>query len=45
MYVATIEIKNQMPYIFINGQPLSTGQTQAPMPGNNEIPQTNENVK
>lgn len=44
-YASTIEIKNQLPYIFINGQPLSTGQTQAPMPGNNEIPQTNENVK
>jgi len=44
-YASTIEIKNQLPYIFINGQPLSTGQTQAPMPGNNETPQTNENVK
>jgi hypothetical protein len=44
-YVTTIEIKNQIPYVYINGQPIAAGQTQAPMPGNNQLPQTNEGVK
>lgn len=45
MYVATIEIKNQMPYIFINGQPLTGVQTQPSMPGTNPFPQTDEGEK
>lgn len=36
-YVATVEIKNQMPYIFINGQPLTGIQSQTPMLDNNSI--------
>jgi hypothetical protein len=38
-YIATVEIKNQIPYIFINGQPLTGGQAQVPMSDNNSIPQ------
>lgn len=44
-YVATIEIKNQIPYVYINGQPIAAGQMQTPMPENNQLPQTNEGVK
>jgi hypothetical protein len=33
-YATTIEIRNQIPYIFINGQPLTGGQTQPSLPNN-----------
>ena len=47
MYAATVEIKNQMPYIFINGQPLTGPQLQPSMPdtNTNPFPQIDEGVK